>query len=190
MLELLLFPGEVFCLINGALADHHIRLAFQDRAYQLFDICAAVLVVGVCVDDKPQTGIQSSHKATCQPLVPTERYHMVKAQLPCLLHGVVLTAVVDDKVFDGVDAVNMPGQVVVCQFQRLLFVITWDLYNQFHFSPFLSPYAAANSRFFSGIPKSRTSAGLTVLADHSSDCNVITFAPSFSRSPEMSRETD
>lgn len=115
---------------------------------------------------------------------------MVKAQLPCLLHGVVLTAVVDDKVFDGVDAVNMPGQVVVCQFQRLLFVITWDLYNQFHFSPFLSPYAAANSRFFSGIPKSRTSAGLTVLADHSSDCNVITFAPSFSRSPEMSRETD
>ena len=49
---------------------------------------------------------------------------MVKAQLPCLLHGVVLTAVVDDKVFDGVDAVNMPGQVVVCQFQRLLFVIT------------------------------------------------------------------
>ena len=57
---------------------------------------------------------------------------MVESQLPCLLNGAVLAAVVDDEIFDGVDAVDVPRQITVCQLQRLFLVVAGNLNNQFH----------------------------------------------------------
>ena len=142
MLEFLLFPRKGFGFVNGTFADDHIRLAIQNRTHQLFDVLAAVLVVCIGVDDnvrtQPQASVQTSHKATCQTLVPPERHDMVKSQFSRPLYRLVPAAVVDDQILNGIDAVNVTGQVIVRQFQCFLLIVTWYLNDQFHILlPFL-----------------------------------------------------
>lgn len=129
-------PGEVLGLVNGAFADDHVRFLFQNGAHQLFNVRTAVLVVRIGVDDdvrtQPQTCVQSGEEAPCQTFVAAEGYDVVESQLPCLLNGAVLAAVVDDEIFDGVDAVDVPRQITVCQLQRFFLVVAGNLNNQFH----------------------------------------------------------
>ena len=58
---------------------------------------------------------------------------MVEAQLSRYIYSSISAAVIDDKVFDFVDPVDMPGQIVVCDPQCLFFVEAGDLNNEFHF---------------------------------------------------------
>ena len=119
--------------IGAAVAYYHGSLAFQQGTYQLFDVSAGVLVVGVRVDDyvsaQAQAGVNSCHKALCKTAVVHKADYVVHAEFLCALDGAVGAAVVYYKVFYLVDAVNMPGQVVDSYVKGLSFVIAGYLDN-------------------------------------------------------------
>ena len=68
---------------------------------------------------------------------------MVKSQFSRPLYRLVLAAVVDDQILNGIDAVNVTGQVIVRQFQCFLLIVTWYLNDQFHI---LLPFLHIQSR--------------------------------------------
>ena len=122
--------------VCAAVAYYHRRLALKQRTHQLFNVRAGVLVVGVGVDDdvgaQAQACVDSRHEALCKSAVVHEAYYVVYAQLLCALYGAVGAAVVDDEVFDLVDTVDVPGEVVYGHVEGLGFVIAGYLDYQFH----------------------------------------------------------
>ena len=60
MLELFLFPRKMLCIVNGTLAYDDIRLFFKDRTNYLLNVRAAVLIVGVCIDDYIRSEVEAS----------------------------------------------------------------------------------------------------------------------------------
>ncbi len=72
-LQPLLRAGEVLDLGDLAIADDHVGLAGEDRRHQLGNVGAAVLVVGVGVDDhvgaELQTGVEPGLEAGGEALV-------------------------------------------------------------------------------------------------------------------------
>ncbi|OPZ67140.1 MAG: hypothetical protein BWY83_02694 [bacterium ADurb.Bin478] len=119
-----------------AVADHQISLMRQNRPHQLGDIFARILVIGVGVDNQiraqPQTGVQAGGKAGGQSLIAIQAHDMVNAQLPRDLHRFILAAVVDHQNLDGIDALDLAGQVRQRDRQGLRFVITGNLNDQLH----------------------------------------------------------
>ena len=101
-------------LVDGTLSDHDIRFTFQDWANQFFNIGAAVLVVRVGIDDDigtvPQAGIQSRHETFRKAFITSEIHNIMDTPVFGHLDGVVLAAVVDDEIFDGINAVDVFGE--------------------------------------------------------------------------------
>ena len=142
MLEFFLERREMLGLVDGALPDHNICLAFQDWTNQFLDIVSAVLVVRVGIDDDigtvSQAGIQSCHEAFCKAFVASEVYDIMDAPSFGNLDGVVFASVVDDEIFDGINAVDMFGEGIESDFQGFCFVIAGDLDDEFHLCSFLT----------------------------------------------------
>ena len=103
-LQALFRAGEVLDLADLAVADDHVGLAGQDRRHQLGDVGAAVLVVGVGVDDdvgaELQAGVQPGLEAGGEALVVGQADDVLDPVLAGDLDGAVAGAVVDDQQLD------------------------------------------------------------------------------------------
>ena len=103
-------------LVYWPFAYNDVRCALQYGLYQLCYIFAAVLVICVGIYDYVRAvgkaGVKPRHEAFCQALVAGKVHHMMHAPVHRHFHGLVRAAVIDDEVFDLVDAVDMLGQVV------------------------------------------------------------------------------
>lgn len=53
----------------------------------------------------------------------------MESEFPGTLHGVVLAAIVDDQILNGINAFYLPGQVVISQLQCLCFIVAGNLYD-------------------------------------------------------------
>ena len=106
--------------VDGAFANNDIGRTVKDGADQLFDVIAAVLVIGISVDDDvsaiPQTGVKACHKAFGKAFVAAEVYDIVDAPASGDLYGIIFTAVIDDEVFDGINAVDVSGEGIESDF--------------------------------------------------------------------------
>ena len=133
MLEFFLERREMLGLVNGALTNDDVRFAFQDWTNQFFNIVAAVLVVRVGIDDDigtvPQAGIQSCHEAFGEAFVASEVHNIMDTPVFGHLDSVVLTAIVDDEIFDCINAVDMFGEGIESDFQGFCFVVAGNLNN-------------------------------------------------------------
>ena len=133
LLQLLFEAGEMLDAVRIPIADDHLGFSLQNRLYQRRNIPAVILVVAVCIDDdiraQPQAGIQPSHKALGQPAVVGEPHDMVHAQLFCHFHRPIRAPVVDNERLDLVDSIDLLWQIGKNHGQRLLFIITGDLYD-------------------------------------------------------------
>ncbi len=103
-----LLAREVLDLVDLAIADDHVGLAGEDRRQQLRDVGAAVLVVGVGVDDdvgaELEAGVEPRLEAGRQALVVGQADDVLDAVLAGDLDRAVGRAVVDDQQLDRVDA--------------------------------------------------------------------------------------
>ena len=98
-LQPFLGAGEVVDLADLAVADDHVGLAGEDRRHQLGDVGAAVLVVGVGVDDdvgaELQAGVEPGLEAGRQALVVGQADDVLDPVLARDLDRAVGRAVVD-----------------------------------------------------------------------------------------------
>ena len=135
-LQQLLGRREVLDRHHLAVADDHVGVAGDDRRDQLRDVAAVVLVVGVGVDDhvgaELQAGVEPGLEAARQALVVGQPDDVVDAQLARDRDRAIGRAVVDDEPLDGVETVDLTGQVAHRDRQRLLLVQAGDLDDQLH----------------------------------------------------------
>jgi hypothetical protein len=121
---------------HAAITDDDIGLPGQDRRHQLADILAAILVIGVSVDDDVRAGcqrrIQAGGEGGRQPSVAPVAHDVVNTQLSCYLDGAIRAAVVDDQVLDRVQAGQLHRQVANCFRQGRFLVVAWNLNDQLH----------------------------------------------------------
>ena len=105
-------------------------------ADQLGDVGAAVLVVGVGVDDdvgaELEAGVEPGLEAGGEALVVGQADDVLDPALARDLDRAVGRAVVDDQQLDLVDAVDCAGQVGDRRRQRRLLVEAGDLDDQLH----------------------------------------------------------
>ena len=125
-------------LVNGTLSNDNVRFSIQNGTNQLFNVFALVLVICISIDNDvrtvSQTGIHSGHKAFCQASVFLKVHHIVDAPFLSHFYSIVLASVIDNQIFNLINAVYVLGKIVQCDLQRLCFIITWYLNNQFHFA--------------------------------------------------------
>ena len=123
-------------LADLAVADDDVGLAGEDRRDQLGDVGAAVLVVGVGVDDdvgaELEAGVEAGLEAGRQPLVVGQPDDVLDAVLAGDLDRAVGRAVVDDQQLDLVDPLDPAGDVGDRRRQRRLLVEAGDLDDQLH----------------------------------------------------------
>jgi hypothetical protein len=97
--------------VNGAFANDDIGRTVKDGADQFFNIIAAVLVIGIGVDDDvsaiPQTGVKACHKALGEAFVAAEVYDVMDAPASGDLYGIIFAAVIDDEIFNSINTVNV-----------------------------------------------------------------------------------
>ena len=136
LLEHLLGGGEVVDRGDIAVTDHHFGLAVEDRPHQQRHVGAAVLVVGVGVDDdvgaELQTGVETGLETGCQTAIVGQLDDVVDPALECHGDRFVGRSVVDHEELDLVDAVDLPGQVGKRRRQGFLLVQTGDLDDCLH----------------------------------------------------------
>ena len=122
-----------------AVADDHVGVALEDRADQLGDVRAEVLVVGVGVDDQVgaelQAGVEARLEARGEPLVVGEADDVVDAARARDLDGAVGRAVVDDSHSTWSTPGSSRGRSRERPGQRLLLVEAGDLDDQLHAAP-------------------------------------------------------
>jgi hypothetical protein len=101
--------------VGLAVADDDVGAAGEDRRDQAGDVLAAVLVVGVGVDDdvgaEAHARVEAGHVHGREAAVAREAEHVVHADLRGVLGGAVGAAVVDDEDLDAVDAREAARQV-------------------------------------------------------------------------------
>ncbi len=116
MLQFFLQWRKMFRGINGSGTNHHFRFPVQNRTYQLPNIFSTILVVRIRVDNNirplTQRRIQSRHKPSGEPFVLRKTHDMMYAPLPGHFHRIVPAPVVDNQIFDFINPVDMPGQVI------------------------------------------------------------------------------
>ena len=99
---------------HTAITDHDIGFARDDRCHQRRDIGAFVLVVGIGVDDDigafGQGLVQTAAEGGSQPAIAAVPHHVVDAVLARDLRGAIAAAIVDDEVFDHIDAGHFLGE--------------------------------------------------------------------------------
>ncbi|OPZ07625.1 MAG: hypothetical protein BWZ08_01743 [candidate division BRC1 bacterium ADurb.BinA292] len=135
-LQAFLDEPELLMLPDTAVADHHLGLVGQDRPDQPLDAVAAILVVGVGVDDDVgavrERGFQPGAERRRQPLIAAEIDDVRDAVRAGHLDGAVLRPVVDDQHLNGIDAVDPARQIAQRRRQRRLLIVTGDLDDEFH----------------------------------------------------------
>lgn len=99
----------MFCLIDRPGTDYIVSPAIQNRLYQFLYVICAVLIVRIRVHDDictlTQALVQSCHKAFGKSLVLREVHDVVHTPFSCHLNCIVPASVIDDQIFDLVDAV-------------------------------------------------------------------------------------
>ena len=109
-----------------AVADDHVGLAGEDRRDQLRHVGAAVLVVGVGVDDdvgaELEAGVEPGLESGGEALVVGQPDDVLDPVLARDLDRAVGRAVVDDQQLDLVDALDLARQVGDRRRQRRLLV--------------------------------------------------------------------
>ena len=135
-LQRLLAAGEVLDLIDPAVADDHVGLAGEDRRDELDDVGAAVLVVGIGVDDdvgaELERGVEARLEGRREALVVGQPDDVVDALLAGDVDGAVGRAVVDDQQLDRVEALDLARQIADRRRQGGLLVEAGDLDDQLH----------------------------------------------------------
>ena len=135
-LQAFLGAGEVVDLRDLAVADDHVGLAGEDRRQQLGDVGAAVLVVGVGVDDdvgaELQAGVEPRLEARREALVVGQADDVLDPVLAGDLDRAVGRAVVDDQQLDRVDALDLARDVGDRGGEGRLLVEAGDLDDQLH----------------------------------------------------------
>ena len=135
-LQQLLWAREVLDRVDLAIADDHVRVASEDRADELRDVRALVLVVGVGVDDHVRAELQSRVEAGLErgreALVVGQLDDVIDAELARHLDRPIGRAIVDDQEFDDVKAGYLAGELADRQRQLALLVETRDLDDELH----------------------------------------------------------
>ena len=110
----------MLCLIDRTFSDNDICFSVQNRAYNLFNILTAILIISIRIYDDicsvSEARIQSCHKSFCKTFVLFEIDNVVHAPVLCDFYGIVLTSVIDDQIFDLVNAIDVLWQIVQCDF--------------------------------------------------------------------------
>ena len=124
-------PREVRDRVGLAIADADVGAPGQHGLDEAGDVDAAVLVVGVGVDDQigaqAQAGVEPGHVRRREPAVAREADDVVDAELRRDLAGPVAAAVVDHQDLDLVDTGDHAGQIGEGLGQVLALVEAGDL---------------------------------------------------------------
>jgi hypothetical protein len=135
-LQPLLRAREVLDSRDRAVADDHVGFAGEDRGQQLRDVRAAVLVVGVGVDDQVgaelQAGVESRLECGGQAAVVGQADELLDTVLAGDLDGSIGRAVVDHEQLDLIHALDAARQVGDRARKRRLLVEAGDLDDQLH----------------------------------------------------------
>ena len=130
-------------LAGPPVPHHQVGPALQDRADQLRDRRAGVLVVGVGVDHhvgaQAQRGVEAGLEGVGEAAVHRVADDVLHPQGPGHLGGPVPAAVVDHQDLDSVDALDLPGDRRQRQGQGPLFVVAGDLYDELHRRQYTRP---------------------------------------------------
>ena len=106
----------MFGFIYRTLTDHDIRFAFKNGPDELFNVFAAVLVIGICVDYDIRTvtkaRIDAGHETFCKAFVAREVYNVVDTPLFGNFNRIVRTAVIDDQILDLINPVYVFRKIV------------------------------------------------------------------------------
>ena len=98
-----------------SIADNHICATVQDGLNQLGDVCSAVLIVTVGIDDDvgscPQREIKATGKGAGQTTVGAMPKHMFDAQGARRVARAIGAAVIHDQDLDVVDAWDSPRNI-------------------------------------------------------------------------------
>ena len=62
------------------------------------------------------------------------------------LNRIVFASVIDNQIFNLINAINLLRQIVQCDFQSFRLIVTWNLYNQLHCTS-----RTAHTRLLSGM---------------------------------------
>ena len=129
-------PRELRVVLHLPVADDHVRLVGEDRLDEPDDVLAAVLVVGVRVDDDVGAelgrGVDPGLEGEREPLVGVEADDVVDAVLAGDAGGAVRRAVVDDQPLDPVEAGHVAREIGQRRRQHLRFVQARNLDDQLH----------------------------------------------------------
>ena len=126
---------EVLERRHTAIPDCQLGLVRQDRLDQTDDVRRLVLIVRVSVHDDvgavQERRLESSTVRRREPTVTGESHDVVDAIGACDRRRLVPAPVVDDEVFDRVDAGQGPRQVHERGRQRRRFVVAGNLDDDF-----------------------------------------------------------
>ena len=137
MLQLLLKRRKMLCLINRTLTDDHMCFSIQNRAHKTLDIRSAILVVRISVNNNvctiTKTCIKPCHKSLGKSLVAAESYDIMHAPLLSYFSCIIRTSIINYEIFYLIYAINVFWQIIKCYLKCLSLVVTWYLYNKFHY---------------------------------------------------------
>lgn len=133
----------MLCLVNRSFSYHHTCFSSQDWLYQLFYICATVLIVRICIYDNirtiSETCIETCHETSGKSLIVSEVHDVINSPVSGHFYSIICTSIVNNQIFNHINTINMFWQIIQCYFQCLRLVITWNLNYQLH-SFFISPF--------------------------------------------------
>jgi hypothetical protein len=122
-------------LADIAIADDDVVPPGLQRLDQPRDLVPAILVIGIGVDDEvgalAQRGVDTGRERGGQAALAIEADHMMHAMRVRDVRGPVGGPVVDDQVFDHVDARQRSRQIGQCRRQRGGLVQTRNLDDEF-----------------------------------------------------------
>lgn len=135
-LESLLYGGELGVFDDGSVAYDDVGLIFEDGDDEFCDIGAAVLVIGVGIDEDVgsagEGGLDAGGEGGGEAAIAAEGDDVLDAEAAGDFDGVVGGAIVDDLDFDGIDAWDGFGEVRNGFGEGFLFVEAGNLDDEFH----------------------------------------------------------
>jgi hypothetical protein len=146
---------------DAAVADDDVGAALQDRLDKRGDVAAVILVIGVGVDDDVgalgQRPVEPRAEGRGKPAVGPVLDDVADAEAGGNLGGGVAAAVVDDQIFDLVDAFDRLRLGGDGRRQMIAFVEARNLDDQLHWPPRLPIGTVCDRKW---IEKPLTSCGL------------------------------
>lgn len=102
---------KVFIESRSTITDNHLCFSFEDRAHELSDFIARVLIISISIDDDVSSEHETLHDTMMKRYTETaicfELYDMMNSEFFRHLIGIIGTPVIDNEILDGIDTIDM-----------------------------------------------------------------------------------